>query len=229
LLSELGKEYKMVSEGPLNPLLHAIYQGCQALHGGEATFNKGVFHVLVTDQSFMARDQPSTSKEVSERNAEVAANKEVVAGTACKEGFVTLISRNAVQRASVQITLTPKVHTHYLRFLDNLTVHATEDQQQLLEDVFQRYAGGNVAYYGRRGVYEIMPFTLPEKLDIMLKEVEKRRNLYIATLQSRNRCSRFSRTRNFTLSRNDLRQMMSAWEDDYESWMHPVHWQGFHK
>jgi ribosomal protein S14 len=74
-----------------------------------------------------------------------------------------------------------------------------------------------------------MPFTLPEKLDIMLKEVEKRRNLYIATLQSRNRCSRFSRTRNFTLSRNDLRQMMSAWEDDYESWMHPEHWQGFHK
>jgi hypothetical protein len=229
LLSELGKEYKMVSEGPLNPLLHAIYQGCQALHGGEATFNKGVFHVLVTDQSFMARDQPSTSKEVSERNAEVAANKEVVAGTACKEGFVTLISRNAVQRASLQVTLTPKVHTHYVRFLENLTVHATENQQQLLEDVFQRYAGGNVAYFGRRGVCEIMPFTLPEKLDIMLKEVEKRRNLYIATLQSRNRCSRFSRTRNFTLSRNDLRQMMSAWEDDYESWMHPVHWQGFHK
>jgi len=212
LLSDLGKEYQIVSEGPSNPLLHAIYQGCQAFHGGEATINNGAFHVLVTDRSFMtARKQVSVP--------------------ACEKEVVTLIPRNAVQLASSaeQVTLTPNLHTHYVRFLDNLTAHATDDQQQMLEDLFQRYAGGNVAYYGRRGVCEFTPYSLPQKLDIMLKAVEERRNLYIATLQSRNPCSRFSYTRNFTASRYDLKQMMSAWEDDYKSWMRPEHWQGFHK
>ena len=212
LLSELGKEYKMVSEGPSNPLLHAIYQGCQAFHGGEATINNGAFHVLVTDRSFMtARKQVSVP--------------------ACEKEVVTLIPRNAVQLASSaeQVTLTPNLHTHYVRFLDNLTAHATDDQQQMLEDLFQRYAGGNVAYYGRRGVYDFTPYSLPQKLDMMLKAVEERRNLYIAALQSRNPCSRFSYTGNFTASRYDLNQMMQAWEADYKSWMRPEHWQGFHK
>ena len=133
------------------------------------------------------------------------------------------MSRNAVQLASSaqHVTLTPTVYTHYVRFLENLTAHATGNQQQMLEDLFQRYAGGNVAYYGRRGVCEFTPYSLPQKLDIMLKAVEERRNLYIATLQSRNQ--------KYLASRYDLKQMMSAWEDDYKSWMRPEHWQGFHK
>jgi hypothetical protein len=223
-------------------MLHAIYQGCQALHGGDSTLNNGSFNVLVADVSFMKRDQYLSPKNGSERREHV-----------CRTERGSLQPRNAVQHATKaqQVTLTAKVHTYFERFLNNLTAHATEDQQQMLEGVFQRFAGGNVAYYGRRGVCgwgsQDTPYTLAEKLDIMLQEVEKRRNLYIATLLSDNlrsssRCNaeqlpeRFpianlsaEELPIFTSSSYHLNQMMLAWEHDYESWMHEEHWKGFHK
>ena len=263
LLFELGGEFDMVSEGPSNPLLHAMFQGCQALHGGEDTLNNGAFHFVVTDENFMTPDHRSTSTKVSERSAEQpACKKEHVTLNprnalqdqhstrkkvsersaeqhACKKELVTLKSFNAVQRYErkirvQQVTLTPKVYTYYERFLNNLTAHATENQQLMLENVFQRYAGGNVAYYGRRGVCQGTPYSLAEKVDTMLQEAEKRRNLYIATLPSGKlrrtfSCNAEQSSSPRRLSNYHLNKMMVAWEHDYESWMHEEQWKGFHK
>ena len=190
----------MVSEGPSNPLLHAMFQGCQSLHGGEDTFNNGAFHFVVTDENFMTSDHRSTSTKVSERSAEQpACKKEHVTLNprnavqdqhstrkkvsersaeqhACKKELVTLKSFNAVQRNErkirvQQVTLTPKVYTYYERFLNNLTAHATENQQRMLEDVFQRYAGGNVAYYGRRGVCRVRLILCPKRSTLCCKRL----------------------------------------------------------
>ena len=114
-----------------------------------------------------------------------------------------------------QVILTAKVHTHYERFLQNFTTHATEEQHIMLEGVFQRFAGGHVAYYGRQGIWEDTPYTLAEKLDIMLEAVEKRRNLYIATLPEHRRIAA-QHGNPEDLSADDLSHMMTAWENDHE-------------
>ena len=123
---------------------------------------------------------------------------------------------------------------YYERFLNNFTANATEEEQTYLEDIFQRFAGGNVAYYGRQGVCTER-YTLAEKLDTLFEETDKRRKQYIDTLplQRRNAVQRAHESTtdwaDNNLTSEDLKKMMTAWELDYKSWMHEKHWKGFHK
>ena len=228
LVNELGGEYEMVSEGPDNPLLHAFHRNCKVSNGGESQKKLQAFNLLVKNRSsVMTGEQDSTSEQGSDGNAEQHA---------CRKERVSPTLRNAEQRAPRTVTLTPRVTTPFFeRFLENLTrcqADMTGKEQDLLDAIFQRYAGGSVRYYGRQGVCGNSCYSLAEKLDVMLEEVDKRRKRYIKCLPDTRRRhlfhQMFEQQVPVELTEKDLQQILNEWEHDFESWMNPEHWEGFH-